>query len=384
MCASVDTTDQLDIIEPTPTVKAKELKELVAMALTVRSRDRAGLGELESRVYRYILARYPLLGRAPSSQEIADALGLKGPKTVRTILKILHALDLVEADGGEVRSAYPFSTVATNHIMRFNGWAESKPVYALCAVDALGIPFMLQRDVSITSSCAHCARPIAIEVRNGAIVAHHPTETVVWAGTTRTGRAATSICPTINFFCSSGHVEAWRRDRPEESGSMLSLGEALYLGRGIFQDALEEKPDTAAATANTSPEAQATAQRGKPGVTVTSVGGLVAALFASVCCFGPLVLAALGVGAGATGFLASTAGFLKALLPYRPVFVALSAGLLGFAFYLAYRRAGPFCTVRESCLSGSEKLSPRMLLWLAAAVAAALILSPYWLALLTG
>jgi Putative silver efflux pump len=48
------------------------------------------------------------------------------------------------------------------------------------------------------------------------------------------------------------------------------------------------------------------------------VGGLVAAFFTSVCCIGPVVLAVLGVGVGTTGFLAVTAGFLKALLPYRP------------------------------------------------------------------
>ena len=72
--------------------------------------------------------------------------------------------------------------------------------------------------------------------------------------------------------------------------------------------------------------------------TVTTSGGLLAAFLASLCCLGPLVLAALGVGVGATGVLASTAGTLKALLPYRPYFIGLTAVLFGVAFYFSYRR----------------------------------------------
>ena len=48
---------------------------------------------------------------------------------------------------------------------------------------------------------------------------------------------------------------------------------------------------------------------------VASLGGIIAAFFASLCCIGPVVFTALGVGAGATGLLASTAGFMKGLVP---------------------------------------------------------------------
>lgn len=73
-------------------------------------------------------------------------------------------------------------------------------------------------------------------------------------------------------------------------------------------------------------------------VTILSVGGLSAALLASICCIGPLVFAALGVGVGATGFWAGTAGFLKGLLRFRLAFIGLTILLLGIGFYLAYRK----------------------------------------------
>lgn len=117
------------------------------------------------------------------------------------------------------------------------------------------------------------------------------------------------------------------------------------------------------------------------GEATTMIGGLVAAFFASLCCIGPLVFAALGVGVGATGFLAGTAGFLKAFLPYRPVFIGLTLVLLGVSFYLAYRKREPACGPGMMCATGAKHGVNRTLLWLMATVAIALVLAPYWLGL---
>lgn len=111
------------------------------------------------------------------------------------------------------------------------------------------------------------------------------------------------------------------------------------------------------------------------------VGGLVAAFFASICCIGPVVFAALGVGIGATGVLAGAAGFLKRLLPYRPVFIGLTALLLGLSFYLAYRKPKTVWTTKKICHPQGAPGSKRTLLWVIATVVVALVLVPYWLAL---
>lgn len=108
-----------------------------------------------------------------------------------------------------------------------------------------------------------------------------------------------------------------------------------------------------------------------------AIGGLVAAFFASLCCIGPLVLAALGVGVGATGFWADTAGALKGILPYRPLFIGLTVVLLGVSFYLAYWKPRPVCGPGTVCAPSVN----RTLLWLAATLAIVLVLAPYWLGL---
>lgn len=61
-----------------------------------------------------------------------------------------------------------------------------------------------------------------------------------------------------------------------------------------------------------------------------SIGGaVIAALGASSCCLGPLLLGLLGLGG---------AGGAAALGAYRPYLLAATAVLLGAAFYFAYRK----------------------------------------------
>ncbi|MDI3461217.1 MAG: hypothetical protein OJF50_000038 [Nitrospira sp.] len=367
--------EQGGMIVPTATDRAKTL---ASMAGSMLGWDQHKLSAQEDAVRRYILAQYPLQGRAPTVQEISRALGLT-PDGTKTILQRLHAWDMLslEPESSMIRLAYPFSSVATPHVVNFDRWSEAKPVYAQCAIDALGMPFMLRRDLSITSSCASCAKTIAITVRDQTIVAHSPSDTVVWAGTIQEGPVAASACPAINFFCSAAHVDGWLQRQPNPAGSVIDLGEALYVGKAIFElllvtpshpnpDPLESH-DAGLSTTGT--------------VASTSIAGLVAAFFASLCCIGPLVLAALGVGVGATGALVGTAGFLKALLSYRPVFVALTLLLLGISFYHAYRKPSSVCATEAGCAARSTSGLNRKWLWLIAVLALVLVLAPYWLAL---
>jgi mercuric ion transport protein len=119
-------------------------------------------------------------------------------------------------------------------------------------------------------------------------------------------------------------------------------------------------------------------------MTASATGGLTAAFLASVCCIGPVVFAALGVGVGATGFLAGTAGVLKALLPYRPLFIGLTALLLGVSLYLAYRKPRIIGAACEASNSASGSRLNRLVLWIIAGLAVTLIFAPYWLEIVTG
>ena len=99
------------------------------------------------------------------------------------------------------------------------------------------------------------------------------------------------------------------------------------------------------------------------------VGALGAATVASVCCVVPLLLVSLGIGG-------AWMSYLTALVPYRPVFIVLAIGALGFAFYREYKTStGPECAC-EAKISDPVR---RGLLLFATVATLGLIGSPYLL-----
>lgn len=112
---------------------------------------------------------------------------------------------------------------------------------------------------------------------------------------------------------------------------------------------------------------------------LASLGAVGAAFLASLCCVGPLLFVTLGVGAG----LAST------FEPLRPLFTAVTIGLLGLGFYVVYGKrqaavAGtdPASAPDASCAVPGSRTRDRALFWVATVVALILLTFPQWSKLL--
>ena len=95
-----------------------------------------------------------------------------------------------------------------------------------------------------------------------------------------------------------------------------------------------------------------------------------AAIGASACCAGPLILVILGVG-GAWG------SRLIALEPLQPYFVALALIFIGFAFYRLYR-SQESCAPHEVCAVPAVRRRQRIIFWVVSAFAAALMDFPLY------
>jgi hypothetical protein len=219
---------------PNPSKKARAILESVAATMKLDQKVR-GLSHEEDRVRRYILQEFPRLGRAPTREEIEGAFEMSRGE-VAQILDKLGGLDIVYMREGNILGAYPFSSVPTAHLVTL----EEGKAHAMCAIDALGAPFMFKQNATIESSCAHCGEKIRIKVREGKIAERDPRGIVVWAGLKCSGHAATSLCTTLIFLCSEDHLKGWREENPDEEGKSLSLSEALYVGKGFFEHRLEE------------------------------------------------------------------------------------------------------------------------------------------------
>ncbi len=104
----------------------------------------------------------------------------------------------------------------------------------------------------------------------------------------------------------------------------------------------------------------------------TAIGSLLSAFLSSLCCAGPLIVGALGVGAGATS------SYVKALVPYRPIFIALTFLFLAVGFLSVYRRKDA-CSTDPGCPTSTAK-ALKIALWVATVAALILILLPDLLA----
>lgn len=100
------------------------------------------------------------------------------------------------------------------------------------------------------------------------------------------------------------------------------------------------------------------------------LAGTAAAIGASTCCAGPLLLVVLGIG-GAWG------SRLVALGAYQPIFLATAAAFFGLAFYRLYRRPEA-CARGEACAVPAVRQRQRIIFWVVALIAAALIAFPLY------
>lgn len=102
------------------------------------------------------------------------------------------------------------------------------------------------------------------------------------------------------------------------------------------------------------------------------VGGL-AAVLASTCCLGPLLLVALG-------FSGAWISNLTVLEPYRPIFI----GVALLALLLAHRRIFrpvQACLPGQVCALPQVRSSYRLIFWIVAALVALALAYPYLLPL---
>lgn len=100
------------------------------------------------------------------------------------------------------------------------------------------------------------------------------------------------------------------------------------------------------------------------------LAGIAAAIAASVCCVGPLVLLALGVSGA---WIAQ----LTALEPIRPVFIGVTLLLLSLAFYKLYIEPRA-CAPTKACAAPASLRRQRAIFWFVTLFVAALLAFPWY------
>lgn len=100
------------------------------------------------------------------------------------------------------------------------------------------------------------------------------------------------------------------------------------------------------------------------------IAAVISAIGASLCCIGPLVLLALGIGG-------AWVSYLTALEPYRPIFIGVTLIFLGLAFrklYLVPQKCAP----GDPCADPATQRNQRIIFWIVAVLLVALLTFPYY------
>lgn len=100
------------------------------------------------------------------------------------------------------------------------------------------------------------------------------------------------------------------------------------------------------------------------------MAGVLAAIAASVCCVGPLVLLMLGIGG-------TWIGNLTAMEPYRPIFMGLTLLFLGLSFRQLYL-VPQVCTPDTPCADPRTLKRQRLTFWIVAALLFGLLAVPWF------
>ena len=184
------------------------------------------------RLHRSLIEAVIATGSVPSAYELADRLETT-EDAVRSELAALAEADYLALDiTGHVTCLYPFSTTPTSHVVVINGQQR----YAMCSIDALGIPAMLGQELDIAGGCAVCDQPITLRVGPHTIVAASPPEAMVVARRDEAEPAFAACCPFTVFVCGQEHAD--RFIRRITGTHALPLSEALVHAEKIFADLL--------------------------------------------------------------------------------------------------------------------------------------------------
>jgi hypothetical protein len=153
----------------------------------------------------------------------------------------LHDADVIRLDpAGAIGVAYPFSAVPTRHRVRLASGVE---VWAMCAIDALGIPAMLDPDATVTSVDPVTGQPVTVTVHDHHYAWDPAAAVVFYSAAAGTGPSADCCCNDLNTFTSPATARTWMHTHPAVPGELLDAATAERLGRHIFGALLDRVDD---------------------------------------------------------------------------------------------------------------------------------------------
>lgn len=187
-------------------------------------------------IHRGVLRCF-VAGRIPNVDELGRLATELGVDLDQTLAE-LERRDVLALRGGDqpISVAYPFSATPTPHQVQLAD--TDAPLFAMCAIDALGVPFLARRRATARSLDPTTGERIEAWIEPDGRRRWEPPETVVIVAVSGDGPSATCCCPHIQFVATRERALALLAQSTEAEGRVLEMAEAIGFARRIFGDLL--------------------------------------------------------------------------------------------------------------------------------------------------
>ena len=180
-------------------------------------------------LHQQIIRSFVDKGRILSREEMAHYVS-----NLEDAVKLLKESDMVVfAEDGEPLGAYPFTMEEREHAVQVNGHR----VHAMCALDALAVAPMFEKETQVVSRCRVTGDPLSIYQAGNTIL--NPEQAggvcfgIIWGAVNADISCADSLCTEMMFLRDNEIAQQWLADDPENR-EVFTLQEAVEFGGRFF------------------------------------------------------------------------------------------------------------------------------------------------------
>jgi hypothetical protein len=192
------------------------------------SRNLQSLNKDQADVYQNILRSYAEQGASLNKHEITRQV-----ENIDEAIKVLKENDMVVFDDdGEPIGAYPFTMEQREHEVSVNG----HKVHCMCALDALAVSPMFDKQTTINSICHVTGEPVSIQQRNREIINSDDNKDVYFGlswNSAANNCCATSLCTQMVFLKGQQIADQWQAE-DTENREIFNLSDAVDFAAGFF------------------------------------------------------------------------------------------------------------------------------------------------------
>jgi alkylmercury lyase len=214
------------------TPKLEKALNRLESILPLKERQNA-CGKQIKELHQKIIRSFVEIGRILSREEMEHYVD-----NLEDAINVLKERDMVVfSDNGKPLGAYPFTMEEREHTVQVNGHR----VHAMCALDALAVGPMFERETQIVSRCRVTGDPVCIRQAGSKIL--NPDEAgdvcfgIIWGAANDDISCADSLCMEMMFLRDSEITQQWLADDPKNR-EVFTLPEAVEFGGRFFSPLL--------------------------------------------------------------------------------------------------------------------------------------------------